>query len=78
MNVEPRPLSFLESMQQEATKHLLSSIIYCWAEGTGPVELDHVRTALGILHERHPLLRSRILTWSPFMRFLRTRSCLIW
>ena len=60
MNVEPRPLSYLESMQQEATKHLLSSIIYCWAEGTGPVELEHVRTALGILHARHPLLRSRI------------------
>jgi hypothetical protein len=57
---ESRPLSFFESMQQQASKHLLSSTIYCWARGTGPVEFKHVDTAMRVLHDRHPLLRSRI------------------
>lgn len=64
MNTEPtvvsRELSYFESTLQQATMRALSSTIYCWATGTGPVDLEHVRSAMRILHERHPLLRARI------------------
>tara|TARA_Y100000589_G_scaffold331775_1_gene386971 strand:- start:637 stop:1980 length:1344 start_codon:yes stop_codon:yes gene_type:complete len=55
-----RRLSFFESTLQQANLELFSSTIYCWARGTGPVELDHVRSAMELMHRAHPLLRSRI------------------
>ena len=66
-----RQLSFLESMMQQANLELFSSTIYCWARGTGPVELDHVRTAMEGLHRSHPLLGSRIEETSGEYRFVR-------
>lgn len=55
-----RPLSYFESTMQIATERYYSTTIFCWAAGTGPVDIDHVRSALQILHARHPLLRSRV------------------
>ncbi|MAB82014.1 MAG: hypothetical protein CMJ24_01085 [Phycisphaerae bacterium] len=61
MNTFERPLGYFESTLQFATERYDSATIYCWATGSGPVEPDHVRAALEILHHRHPLLRSRIV-----------------
>ncbi|MCH2134648.1 MAG: condensation domain-containing protein [Phycisphaerales bacterium] len=58
--ITSREMSFFESTHQEATIHLLSSPICCWASATGPVTTDHLRSAMKTLHDRHPLLRARV------------------
>lgn len=60
MTTAARPLSFFESLLNLATERTYSSVIYCWASGTGHVDVDQVRSAMKVLHDRHPLLRGRI------------------
>ncbi|MDG2201768.1 MAG: condensation domain-containing protein [Phycisphaerales bacterium] len=65
-----RPLSYFESTMQLATERYYSATICCWAMGTGPVDIDQVRSALQVLHARHPLLRARIEGEPGTYRFL--------
>lgn len=70
MSSTSRPLSYFESTLQFATERYDTTTIFCWATGRGPVDFDHVRAALEILHMRHPLLRSRITGEAGDYRFV--------
>ncbi len=59
--IPSRKLSYFESSLHHAMICSISNTIYCWAKGTGAIELEHVRTAMRVLHDRHPLLQARIV-----------------
>lgn len=55
-----RPLYFTEHYMHQVSCDFLSSLICCWAHGTGRVTVEQVREAMHVIYDRHPFLRCRI------------------